>query len=209
MPGLSSNLTKHAAMNEQVCRIKITQLHLATQHRWHFVTVTLTISQLLAADNEVANQLWHKPLISVVRLLHEALELLRRLSSLRETRRSDIKPKDASISISEKQISEGAHYDNLNVVADQPPPITQESVAPVRVETDGQLVPSDAHVWWRMMTANDPKLSDGGGWRAGCTVGGKAAAEAASVTAGAVRCSAWLGVAVIWDLAQCDVESEL
>jgi hypothetical protein len=45
--------------------------------------------------------------------------------------------------------------------------------------------------------ANDPKLSDGGGWRAGCTAGGKAAAEAASVTAGAVRCSAWLGVAVI------------
>jgi len=28
-------------------------------------------------------------------------------------------------------------------------------------------------------------------------VGGKAAAEAASVTAGAVRCSAWLGVAAI------------
>ena len=47
-------------------------------------------------------------------------------------------------------------------------------------------------------TPNDPKLSDGGGWRAGCTVGGKAAAEAASVTAGAVRCSAWLGVAGIW-----------
>ena len=47
---------------------------------------------------------------------------------------------------------------------------------------------------------NDPKLSDGGGWRAGCMVGGKAAAEAASVTAGAVRCSAWLGVAVIWEL---------
>ena len=47
-------------------------------------------------------------------------------------------------------------------------------------------------------TPNDPKLSDGGGWRAGCMVGGKAAVEAASVTAGAVRCSAWLGVAVIW-----------
>ena len=43
---------------------------------------------------------------------------------------------------------------------------------------------------------NDPKLSDGGGWRDGCTVGGKAVVEAASVTAGAVRCSAWLGVAV-------------
>lgn len=43
---------------------------------------------------------------------------------------------------------------------------------------------------------NDPKLSDCGGWRAGCTVGGKAAAEAASVTAGAVRCSAWLGAFV-------------
>lgn len=39
---------------------------------------------------------------------------------------------------------------------------------------------------------NDPKLSDCGGWRAGCMVGGKAAAEAASVTAGAVRCSEWL-----------------
>jgi len=37
---------------------------------------------------------------------------------------------------------------------------------------------------------NDPKLSDGGGWRDGCAGedGG-----AASVTAGAVRCSAWLG----------------
>jgi len=35
---------------------------------------------------------------------------------------------------------------------------------------------------------NAPKLSDGGGWRAGCT-----ATEAASVTAATVRCSAWLG----------------
>ena len=43
------------------------------------------------------------------------------------------------------------------------------------------------------VTANDPKLSDGGGWRAGCMVGGKAAAEAAPVTPGAVRCRAWLG----------------
>ena len=49
----------------------------------------------------------------------------------------------------------------------------------------------------RVATPNDPKLSDGGGWRAGCTAGGKAVAEAASVTAGAVRYSAWLGVAVI------------
>ena len=48
----------------------------------------------------------------------------------------------------------------------------------------------------RVATPNDPKLSDGGGWRAGCTAGGKAAVEAASVTAVAVRCSAWLGV--IW-----------
>src|SRR4051812_11479619 len=41
-------------------------------------------------------------------------------------------------------------------------------------------------------TANDPKLSDGGGWRDGCAGEG---GGAASVTAGAVRCSAWLGVA--------------
>ena len=46
-------------------------------------------------------------------------------------------------------------------------------------------------------TPNDPKLSDGRGWRDRCVVGGKAAAEAAGVTAAPVRCSAWLGVAVI------------
>ena len=45
---------------------------------------------------------------------------------------------------------------------------------------------------------NDPKLSDGGGWRGPCMAGGKAAAEARAVTAGAVRCSAWLGALVAW-----------
>ena len=42
------------------------------------------------------------------------------------------------------------------------------------------------------MTPNDPKLSDGGGWRGPCMAGGKVAAEARAVTAVAVRCSAWL-----------------
>ena len=46
-------------------------------------------------------------------------------------------------------------------------------------------------------TPNDPKLSDRGVRRGTCTVGGKVAAEAGAVTHGAVRCSAWLGVAVI------------
>ena len=46
----------------------------------------------------------------------------------------------------------------------------------------------------RVATPNDPKLSDGGGWRDGCAVGERRRQEAASVTAGAVRCSAWLGV---------------
>jgi len=41
-------------------------------------------------------------------------------------------------------------------------------------------------------TPNDPKLSDGGVRRGTCMVGGKAVAEAGSVTHGAVRCSAWL-----------------
>ena len=45
----------------------------------------------------------------------------------------------------------------------------------------------------RVATPNDPKLSDGGGWRGPCMAGGKAAAEARAVTAVAVRCSAWLG----------------
>ena len=53
--------------------------------------------------------------------------------------------------------------------------------------------------WAARETPNDPKLSDGGGWRGCC---GKAAGArwakvagwcvAAAVTAGAVRCSAWL-----------------
>ena len=46
------------------------------------------------------------------------------------------------------------------------------------------------------MTPNDPKLSDRGARRGTCMVGGKAVAEAGAVTCGAVRCSAWLGVAV-------------
>ena len=41
---------------------------------------------------------------------------------------------------------------------------------------------------------NDPKLSDGRGWRGPCMAGGKVAAEAGAVTAAPVRCSAWLGV---------------
>ncbi len=45
--------------------------------------------------------------------------------------------------------------------------------------------------------SNDLKLSDGGVQRGTCMVGGKAAVEAGAVTHGAVRCSAWLGVAVI------------
>ena len=56
------------------------------------------------------------------------------------------------------------------------------------------------------MTPNDPKLSDGGGWRDGCVGEG---GGAASVTAGAVRCSAWLGVAaVVMDAAPVPVCSE-
>ena len=63
----------------------------------------------------------------------------------------------------------------------------------------------------RVMTPNDPKLSDGGAWRGSCEGGAqKEAADvgqrwlgretpgqeiAATVTRGAVRCSAWLGVA--------------
>ena len=45
-----------------------------------------------------------------------------------------------------------------------------------------------------MLWPNDPKLSDGGGWRGGCAVGERRRQEAAAVTAVAVRCSAWLGV---------------
>ncbi len=47
----------------------------------------------------------------------------------------------------------------------------------------------------REETPNDLKLSDSGVRRGTCMVGGKAVAEAGAVTHGAVRCSAWLGVA--------------
>ena len=45
------------------------------------------------------------------------------------------------------------------------------------------------------MQSNDPKLSDGGGWRDRCVVGERRRQEAAGVTAAPVRSSAWLGVA--------------
>jgi len=64
----------------------------------------------------------------------------------------------------------------------------------------------------RVATPNDPKLSDGGAWRGSCEGGAQKEApdvgqrwlggktpkpeSAATVTRGAVRCSAWLGVAV-------------
>src|SRR5206468_4123540 len=55
----------------------------------------------------------------------------------------------------------------------------------------------ESHFRSRMAQANpnDPKLSDREVRRGTCMAGGKAAAEAGAVTHGAVRCSAWLGVA--------------
>ena len=45
----------------------------------------------------------------------------------------------------------------------------------------------------REESPNDPKLSDSPGWRDRCVVGERRRQEAAGVTAGRVRCSAWLG----------------
>ena len=50
----------------------------------------------------------------------------------------------------------------------------------------------------RERSPNDHKLSDRGVRRGTCMVGGKGAAEAGAVTHGAVRCSAWLGLGVIF-----------
>src|SRR5258706_5443675 len=141
-------------MYEQVCRLEIIQLHLATQHRGNFVTVTLAGSEPLTADDEVANQLRHKPLVGVLRLLHEHLELVRGLGNLREASRPDIKPENSSLSVSQKQISEGADHDQLRFIINQPAPVFQESIALLRIKTDCQLIPSDTHDWWRVMTPN-------------------------------------------------------
>ena len=57
------------------------------------------------------------------------------------------------------------------------------------------------------MTPNDPKLSEPRGWRDRCAVGARRRPEAAGVTAARVRCSAWLGVAVIFGIdVECDEE---
>ena len=61
----------------------------------------------------------------------------------------------------------------------------------------------------RIERPNDPKLSDGGGWRGPCMAGGKVAAEARAVTAVAVRCSAWLGVSGLIGVDSCDTEDVL
>ncbi len=50
------------------------------------------------------------------------------------------------------------------------------------------------------ITPNDRKLSDTPERRGTCAVGGKAVVEAGAVTRRRVRCSAWLGVAVILGL---------
>ena len=52
---------------------------------------------------------------------------------------------------------------------------------------------------WLLSAPNDLKLSDSGVRRGTCMVCGKAAVEAGAVTHGAVRCSAWLGVADDWE----------
>ena len=50
----------------------------------------------------------------------------------------------------------------------------------------------------RWQWPNEPKLSHGGGWRGLCRWAERRRRSAAqAVTAGAVGCSAWLGVAVI------------
>ena len=58
----------------------------------------------------------------------------------------------------------------------------------------------------RSESPNDRKLSDTPERRGTCVEGGKAAVEAGAVTRRRVRCSAWLGVAVIanWGLWRVD-----
>jgi len=59
-------------------------------------------------------------------------------------------------------------------------------------------------------TPNDPKLSDGGGWRSPCAGaggGGRRWWKAWAVTAGAVRCSAWLGDMVELEFASAVIRS--
>ena len=52
-------------------------------------------------------------------------------------------------------------------------------------------------LWTNSAKPNDPKLSDRRGWRGPCVAGERRRQEAGAVTAAPVRCSAWLGVAVL------------
>ena len=61
----------------------------------------------------------------------------------------------------------------------------------MKLEETGRKAPLNTT---RVATPNDPKLSDGRGWRDRCVAGARRRQEAAGVTAAPVRWSAWLGV---------------
>ena len=87
--------------------------------------------------------------------------------------------------------------------AAQPTGAKREDMAQIEPYKPANGSPSEKTREWHPLNMrrgekpNDPKLSDRGVRRGTCVVGGKAAAEAGAVTHVAIRCSAWLGVAVI------------
>jgi hypothetical protein len=100
-----------------------------------------------------------------------------------------------AISVTRHQPPSPADYADAKQGTPEPDAAGREKAWTLEAGTDsGQALEQESLDRMRVATPNDLKLSDCGGRRGTCMVGGKAAAEAGAVTHGAVRCSAWLGV---------------
>ncbi len=71
---------------------------------------------------------------------------------------------------------------------------------PQSLQNAVQIVPSLSVIFALLHLGHVFIFSDCEGWRAGCMAGERRSPEAARVTAGAVCCSAWFGVAAIVEI---------
>ena len=104
-----------------------------------------------------------------------------------------LQPQQRSASLSDHKLNRAIGKDSVHLVARDVAQSGVRQLGVISPETQQREVIGGAVFHDVRRTANDPKLSDGGGWRgAGWRVCG--VSLACAVTAVAVRCSAWLAV---------------
>ena len=139
--------------------------------------------------------LWFSGLLQgkfrVLKLRLERVILLRRLKKLRADNLKLSREIERVDGIRRKLIP---NIDDVSAKLGSSGSVEDGLVKPLKLFVD------DVHSGTGEATPNDPKLSDGRGWRDRCVAGERWRPEAAGVTAAPVRCSAWLGVAVILEL---------